>query len=93
MELVAGARSVVVAMVRTAKGEDKIATGCTLPLTAERRVSLLATEMAVIEPTDADLVLRKRAPGVSVDAIPHATGAPLIAEGDGAGDAARALRG
>ncbi|PJN94962.1 succinyl-CoA--3-ketoacid-CoA transferase, partial [Amaricoccus sp. HAR-UPW-R2A-40] len=58
MDLVAGARQVVVAMVHAAKGEPKIVPECTLPLTAARRVTLIVTEMALIEPTDAGLVLR-----------------------------------
>ena len=51
---------------------------CTLPLTARRRVSLIVTDLAVIEPSDAGLMLRKRAPGVPVEAILNATSARLI---------------
>jgi acetate CoA/acetoacetate CoA-transferase beta subunit len=82
MDLVAGARQVVVAMVHAAKGEPKIVPECTLPLTAARRVTLIVTEMALIEPTDAGLVLRERGPGVSVEAVLAATAARLIVEGD-----------
>ena len=82
MDLVSGARKVVVAMVHTGKGGHKIVPRCTLPLTATRRVSLVVTEMAVIEPTDAGLVLRERGPGVSIRDIENATGADLIVEGD-----------
>jgi acetate CoA/acetoacetate CoA-transferase beta subunit len=82
MDLVAGARRVIVAMQHTARGEPKIVPECTLPLTADRRVSLIVTEMAVIEPTDAGLVLRERGPGVSVDEVRAATSARLIVEGD-----------
>ncbi len=82
MDLVAGARRVVVAMVHAAKGEAKIVPECTLPLTAARRVSLIVTEMAVIEPTDAGLVLRERGPGVSVEDVLAATTASLIVGGD-----------
>lgn len=78
MDLVAGARRVIVAMVHAAKGEAKIVPACTLPLTAARRVSLIVTEMAVLEPTDAGLVVRERGPGVSVDQIVAATDARLI---------------
>lgn len=82
MDLVAGARQVVVAMVHAAKGEPKIVPECTLPLTAARRVTLIVTEMALIEPTDAGLVLRERGPGVSVEEVLAATTARLIVEGD-----------
>ncbi len=82
MDLVSGAKRVVVAMVHTAKGNHKIVPECTLPLTAARRVSLIVTEMAVIEPTEDGLVLRERGPGVAVEDIVAATGATLIVEGD-----------
>lgn len=81
MDLVAGARRVVVAMVHTAKGAPKIVPECTLPLTAVRRISLLVTELAVIEPTEAGLVLRERGPGVSVEQIIAATAATLAIPG------------
>ena len=82
MDLVAGAKHVIVAMVHAARGVPKIVPECTLPLTAARRVSLIVTEMAVIEPTDAGLVLRERGAGVSIEAILAATSAHLIIEGD-----------
>ena len=82
MDLVSGARRVVVAMVHSAKGSHKIVPRCTLPLTATRRVSLVVTEMAVIEPTESGLVLRERGPGVSTRDIVAATGANLIIEGE-----------
>ncbi|MGR3803243.1 3-oxoacid CoA-transferase subunit B [Marinibacterium profundimaris] len=78
MDLVAGARKVVVAMVHTAKGAPKIVPDCTLPLTALRRVDLIVTEMAVIEPTEDGLVLREVAEGLSVDDVRAATGAELL---------------
>ena len=53
-----------------------------LPLTATRRVSLIVTEMAVIEPTEAGLALRERGPGVTMRTIEEATGATLIVEGE-----------
>jgi 3-oxoacid CoA-transferase B subunit len=77
MDLVAGARRVIVAMQHTAKGRPKIVPECTLPLTALRRVTLIVTDLAVIEPTDEGLVLRERAPGVEVAAIVAATTAKL----------------
>jgi acetate CoA/acetoacetate CoA-transferase beta subunit len=78
MDLVAGAQRVIVAMVHAAKGESKIVPECTLPLTAARRVSLVVTELAVIEPTDAGLVLRERGPGVTVEEVLAATAARLV---------------
>ena len=77
MDLVAGAKRVVVAMIHTVKGNPKIVPECTLPLTATRRVSLIVTEMAVIEPTEDGLVLRETAPGVTVDDVCAATAAEL----------------
>ena len=82
MDLVAGARRVIVAMVHAARGEAKIVPRCTLPLTAVRPVNLVVTEMAVIEPTEAGLVLRERGPGVVVEDILAATAARLIVEGE-----------
>ena len=78
MDLVTGARRVVVAMVHTARGAPKIVPECTLPLTALRRVSLIVTEMAVIEPTEDGLVLRERGQGVTVAEIEAATSARLL---------------
>ena len=78
MDLVTCARKVIVAMTHTAKGEHKIVTQCSLPLTSERRVDLIVTELAVIEPTEAGLVLRELAPGVDLATVQAATGAPLI---------------
>jgi len=78
MDLVVGAKRVIVAMQHTAKGEPKIIEKLTLPPTATRRVSLVVTEMAVIEPTADGLVLRERGPGVTTDEIVAATGAKLL---------------
>jgi acetate CoA/acetoacetate CoA-transferase beta subunit len=78
MDLVTGAARVIVAMQHAAKGESKIVPQCTLPLTAKRRVSLIVTDLAVIEPGEDGLVLRERAPGVSVQDIVAATTARLI---------------
>ncbi|WP_328733498.1 3-oxoacid CoA-transferase subunit B [Falsiroseomonas selenitidurans] len=78
MDLVAGARRVVVAMQHAARGESKIVPVLTLPATAARPVTLVVTDLAVIEPTPEGLVLRERAPGVAVAAILAATAASLI---------------
>ena len=77
MDLVAGARRVVVAMQHAARGEPKIVGELTLPPTSSRPVTLVVTDMAVIEPTSDGLVLRERAPGIEVQAILDATGTPL----------------
>jgi acetate CoA/acetoacetate CoA-transferase beta subunit len=80
MDLVAGARRVIVAMNHTQKGEPKIVDALTLPPTAARPVTLIVTELAVIEPTPEGLVLRETAPGVTVAEVQAATATPLIAE-------------
>ncbi|MCA3445112.1 MAG: 3-oxoacid CoA-transferase subunit B [Rhodobacter sp.] len=82
MDLVCGAARVVVAMQHSAKGQSKIVPRCTLPLTALRRVDLIVTDLAVIEPTGMGLILRERAPGVSVGDIRAATEAALIVPDD-----------
>jgi acetate CoA/acetoacetate CoA-transferase beta subunit len=78
MDLVAGAKRVIVAMQHAARGESKIVPELTLPPTASRRVTLVVTDLAVLEPTEAGLVLRERAPGVTVAAVLAATAAALI---------------
>ncbi len=82
MDLVVGAKRVIVAMQHAAKGQPKIVTTLTLPPTAIRRVSLIVTELAVIEPTPEGLLLRERAPGVSVEDIVAQTGADLLIIGE-----------
>ena len=79
MDLVAGARRVIVAMEHTTKdGSPKILSQCTLPLTGARVVHLVVTDMAVIEVTPDGLVLKERAEDTTVEAILAATGATLI---------------
>ena len=82
MDLVTGAARVIVAMQHSAKGTAKIVPECTLPLTSTRRVSLIITELAVIEPTDQGLILRETGPGVSLDEIRAQTTASLIIADD-----------
>jgi len=77
MDLVAGAKRVIVAMQHSARGRSKIVPICTLPLTADRRVDLIVTDLAVIRPTEDGLVLTERAPGTSVETILAATDAAL----------------
>lgn len=82
MDLVSGAKRVVVAMIHDHKGKPKIVEACSLPLTSTRRVDLIVTDLAVIAPEERGLVLRERAPGVSVDEIAARTGATLIIPDD-----------
>ncbi|MBM3577071.1 MAG: 3-oxoacid CoA-transferase subunit B [Alphaproteobacteria bacterium] len=77
MDLVTGAKRVIVAMQHSAKGAPKIVEELTLPPTAARRVSLIVTELAVIEPTEDGLALRERAPSVEIEEIIANTGAKL----------------
>jgi 3-oxoacid CoA-transferase subunit B len=79
MDLVAGARRVIVAMEHTTKdGSPKILSRCTLPLTGANVVHLVVTDMAVIEVTPDGLLLKERAEDTTVEAIQAATGAMLI---------------
>ncbi len=73
MDLVVGAKKVIVAMEHTAKGSPKILKQCKLPLTAEKEVDMIVTEMGVFEITDSGLVLKERAKEVTVEEIQEAT--------------------
>src|SRR5262247_2973565 len=77
MDLVSGARHVIVAMQHTAKGKPKIMKKCTLPVTALRQVDLVVTELAVIAFPDGRATLRETAPGVTVAQVREATEAEL----------------
>jgi len=78
MDLVSGAKRVMIAMTHTAKGNPKILRECTLPLTSARPVDTVVTEMAVLQTSDEGLVLKELAPGVSVDDVLQNTEAELI---------------
>ncbi len=78
MDLVTGAKKVIIAMQHTAKGAAKIVPECTLPLTSQRRVDLIVTELAVIKPEDDGLHLIERAPNVPLEVILEMTEAKLI---------------
>jgi 3-oxoacid CoA-transferase subunit B len=81
MDLVAGAKRVVVTMLHAAKdGTSKVLKKCTLPLTGKKVVDLIITDLAVIEVTPAGLVLKERAPDVTIDEILQATEAELHVE-------------
>jgi acetate CoA/acetoacetate CoA-transferase beta subunit len=82
MDLVAGARRVVVAMQHTAKGRPKIVPTCTLPLTAVRPVDLVVTELAVIGFPHGRATLLETAPGVRVAEVVAATAAELLVSDD-----------
>ena len=83
MDLVAAAKNIIVATTHTDRnGNPKLKTKCDLPLTGVSCVKKIVSDMAVIEVTDKGFKLLERAPGVSVDEIIAATGAPLIIEGD-----------
>ncbi|MPM09533.1 Butyrate--acetoacetate CoA-transferase subunit B [bioreactor metagenome] len=78
MDLVVGAKKVIVAMEHTAKGSPKILKKCTLPLTAAHQVNLIVTEMAVMEVTAEGLVLRELGPESTIEDVKNATLADLI---------------
>ncbi|ANQ54063.1 acetate CoA-transferase [Thermosipho affectus] len=78
MDLVTGAKKVIVAMTHTAKGKPKIVKKCTLPLTSVRRVDLIVTELAVIEPTNEGLVLKEISEETTIDEVLKLTDANLI---------------
>src|ERR671925_377032 len=78
MDLVAGAKKVIVAMEHTTRdGGHKILKRCTLPFTGLKVVNMIVTEIAVLDVTSAGLVLREIASDSTIDAVRQATGAPL----------------
>ena len=81
MDLVTGARRVIVAMQHTAKGKPKIMKKCSLPLTSVRPVDLVVSELAVIGFPDGRATLLETAPGVTVEQVIAATEAELAVPG------------
>lgn len=82
MDLVVGARKVIVAMEHTNRGAHKILKECTLPLTAKSQVNLIITEMGVMEVTSEGLLLKEYNPEFSLEQIQEATGCTLIIADD-----------
>ncbi len=78
MDLVIGAKKVIIAMEHTAKGSHKIMTECRLPLTAAGQVNLIITEMGVMEITPEGIVLKEINPEFTVEEVQAATEAKLI---------------
>lgn len=80
MDLIVGAKKVILAMEHTAKGNHKILKECTLPLTAKGEVNLIVTEMGVMEVTDKGLVLKELHPEFTIEDIQAQTEAELITD-------------
>ncbi|HVY76129.1 MAG TPA: CoA transferase subunit B [Puia sp.] len=79
MDLVASARNIIVAMQHTnSKGEPKLLSFCSLPLTGVRCVKKIVTDLAVLDITPSGFLLRERAPGVSVEEIKSKTAGRLV---------------
>jgi acetate CoA/acetoacetate CoA-transferase beta subunit len=77
MDLVSGARRVIVAMQHAAKGKSKVVQKCWLPLTSARPVDLVVTDMAVMGFDDGRITLMETAPGISVAEVIAVTEAEL----------------
>lgn len=92
MDLVAGARRVIVAMQHTAKGRPKIVRESSLPLTSERAVDLIVTELAVIAVRDGRLTLIETMEGITVNEVLNMTEVELIIAPDHASAGAEAVR-
>lgn len=83
MDLVASARNIIVAMMHTnPKGESKLLSQCSLPLTGVGCVKKIVTELAVLDVTENGFKLLERAPGVTVEEIKLKTASKLIVDGD-----------
>ena len=82
MDLVVGAKKVIIAMLHTQKGSHKILEKCTLPLTAVKVVDMIITEMAVMEVTPEGLLLKEVHPDYSVQDVKDATGCKIMVSED-----------
>ncbi|MBE6033423.1 MAG: 3-oxoacid CoA-transferase subunit B [Clostridiales bacterium] len=82
MDLVVGAKKVIIAMLHTQKGAHKILKECTLPYTALKVVDMIITEMGVMKITDKGVVLTELHPDYTLDDIKAATGCELIVSPD-----------
>jgi len=78
MDLVTGAKRVIVAMQQTARGKSKILKRCTLPLTSVRKIDLVVTELCAISFADGRATLIETAPDVSIEQVLAATEAELV---------------
>ncbi len=78
MDLVSGAKRVIVAMQHTAKGTSKIVKQCSLPITSTRTVDLVVTELAVIAFPDGRATLPETGPATSLAQVIAATAAELV---------------
>lgn len=78
MDLLVGAKKVIVAMQHTSKDTPKILKRCTLPFTAVKEVDMIVTELGVMEVTDQGIVLKELAPGVTAEEVQANTEATLI---------------
>lgn len=82
MDLVTGAKRVIIAMQHSAKGKSKVVRACNLPLTSIRPVDLVVTELAVIAFLNGQATLVETGPGVSIEDVIAATEAILIIPDD-----------
>ena len=82
MDLLVGAKEVILAMEHTAKGKPKILKRCTLPLTAPHEVDMIVTEMGVMKITPDGIVLSEINPDFTVDQVQQNTEAKLIIPSD-----------
>ena len=83
MDLVAGTENIIVAMTHVNKrGDHKLLSECSLPLTGVACIKKVVTDLAVMEISGRGFELKERAPGVSIDEIKEKTGGKLFIEGD-----------